>query len=547
MSDKVFFVSIVTALLVIVVTGFFFKEFLRVTSSSKMKFSTDKDSPTSYKDPSKLSQNLAAALPGSVLLPNNGMAFRQSAEHHWAQQESQVVPACIVRPRNIQELCTAVKILDQARGGGEGSEDGFFAVRSGGHSWVTGASSINGGTLIDLCLFSDVEVYEETSTAVIGTGARWGDVSKILEKKNLAVLGGRNSDVGVGGFLLGGGVSFFSPRFGLACSNVLKYEVVLASGEVVTATESTRPDLWRALKGGANNFGIVTRFTVRCFPQDKFWGGYLYLPSFQDKKVLSLFHDFLRKTDQVKQGTSYGENAAGPLTAFSYVQPVHMEITTIHLAYTEGLGIGKGWPSYWKSSPFASLWRYWSTVKTRTLTNATEELEALNTRGKRQQQTTSTIKNDLATLTAAYAIYQEGIAALRRAGVKGLIWTLVIQPLSPDWFRKGDPNPMGLHNCGDDPLVLLLYVAVWEHKKDDEVVRDRVWQSIERLEAIAAANGTSHPYKYLNYCGDGQKPFQSYGEEGLQFLRQVSQKYDPKSMFQKQCIGGFKLEMDTES
>ena len=36
--------------------------------------------------------------------------------------------------------------------------------------------------------------------------------------------------------------------------------MVLASGELVNANATSRPDLFRALKGGGNNFGVVTRF-----------------------------------------------------------------------------------------------------------------------------------------------------------------------------------------------------------------------------------------------------------------------------------------------
>jgi hypothetical protein len=52
---------------------------------------------------------------------------------------------------------------------------------------------------------------------------------------------------------------------------VYGYEVVLASGKVIYVTENSYPDLWLALKGGSNNFGIVTRFDVATFPQDKMW------------------------------------------------------------------------------------------------------------------------------------------------------------------------------------------------------------------------------------------------------------------------------------
>lgn len=45
-------------------------------------------------------------------------------------------------------------------------------------------------------------------------------------------------------------------------------KVVLANGTITTASETRNPDLFFALRGGSNNFTIVTAFTVRVFPQD---------------------------------------------------------------------------------------------------------------------------------------------------------------------------------------------------------------------------------------------------------------------------------------
>jgi FAD/FMN-containing dehydrogenase len=51
-------------------------------------------------------------------------------------------------------------------------------------------------------------------------------------------------------------------------------QVVLSSGEIVDANAKSNADLWSALKGGSNNFGVVTRIDLRTFPQGKFWGGF---------------------------------------------------------------------------------------------------------------------------------------------------------------------------------------------------------------------------------------------------------------------------------
>lgn len=81
---------------------------------------------------------------------------------------------------------------------------GLFAVRGGGHSPVSGAATIQGGVLIVLSLLRDVRPSSDESYASIGAGDKWGDVSRVLDEKGLAVVGGRNSDVGVSGLTLGG-------------------------------------------------------------------------------------------------------------------------------------------------------------------------------------------------------------------------------------------------------------------------------------------------------------------------------------------------------
>lgn len=63
---------------------------------------------------------------------------------------------------------------------------------------------------------------------------------------------------------MGGGISFLSPSQGYGADNNVELDVVLVNGTLVTATvDNEYADLFKALKGGANRFGIVTRFEVR--------------------------------------------------------------------------------------------------------------------------------------------------------------------------------------------------------------------------------------------------------------------------------------------
>lgn len=95
----------------------------------------------------------------------------------------------------------------------------LFAIRSGGHSAVHGAASVGGGALLDLGLLNEVRCSEDGSTVSVGAGARWGDVSQALDKRGLAVAGGRNSDVGVGGLALGGMSPLYSHIESVSCQS----------------------------------------------------------------------------------------------------------------------------------------------------------------------------------------------------------------------------------------------------------------------------------------------------------------------------------------
>lgn len=108
-----------------------------------------------------------------------------------------------------------------------------------------------------------------------------------------------------------GGISYFSARKGFACDNVVNYQVVLASGQVVNANVNENSDLWRALKGGSNNFGVVTRFDLRAFPQGDFWGGSILYDDSTSPQLLKAFVN-------LNKATNFDEYAA-LILSFSYV------------------------------------------------------------------------------------------------------------------------------------------------------------------------------------------------------------------------------------
>ena len=89
-----------------------------------------------------------------------------------------------------------------------------FAVRGGGHTPFAGAANIENGVTIDFGSMNQVTVNQNQTITSIGAGARWGSVYSTLDAMNLAVSGGRVSDVGVAGLTLGGKLAAFGENRG---------------------------------------------------------------------------------------------------------------------------------------------------------------------------------------------------------------------------------------------------------------------------------------------------------------------------------------------
>lgn len=118
-----------------------------------------------------------------------------------------------------------------------------------------------------------LQISDDRKSVIVGPGHTWGEVYTYLEQFDVAVAGGRLAPVGVPGLLLGGGISFYGNQAGWSADNVLEYEVVLSSGQIVKASATSNTDLFWALKGGSSNFGIVTSFKLRTFPSRKVFAG----------------------------------------------------------------------------------------------------------------------------------------------------------------------------------------------------------------------------------------------------------------------------------
>ncbi|TEB23037.1 FAD-binding domain-containing protein [Coprinellus micaceus] len=206
---------------------------------------------------------IAVALSASSAVHYAGNESFKKLSEHWASSSNQV-PACVVQPHTAEDVGKILKIIGKSRTP--------FAVMGGGHATSPFLSSTE-GVHISTSAFTSIEYNEVTKTVKFGAGLKWEELYAALEQYGVSVPGGRMPGIGVGGFILGGGYSLHTNQVGLSFDSVVAFELVKPTGEVVEVTNESDPELFFALKGGGNNFGIVTKFTMKAFPQGQIWGG----------------------------------------------------------------------------------------------------------------------------------------------------------------------------------------------------------------------------------------------------------------------------------
>jgi FAD/FMN-containing dehydrogenase len=152
-------------------------------------------------------------------------------------------------------------------------------VQATGHGLPGG---YEGGLLVTTRRLDGIRVDPEARTVRVQAGVRWGQVVQAAEPYGLAPLNGSAPSVGAVSYTLGGGLGILAREFGYAADHVRWLEVVTADGRLRRVTRESDPDLYWALLGAGQNFGIVTELEIGLLPVRSLYGGSL---AFDGRKV----------------------------------------------------------------------------------------------------------------------------------------------------------------------------------------------------------------------------------------------------------------------
>jgi FAD/FMN-containing dehydrogenase len=218
---------------------------------------------------------LARELPSGALVRPGDRRF-SSASRLFQPQFDDTRPAGVGYVRSAHDVAACIAFARRYRLP--------IAARCGGHSYAGWSGST--GLVVDVSALNGISA--RSGEAVIGAGARLIDVYTGLAAHGATIPAGSCPTVGVTGLTLGGGIGVTARAYGLTCDSLTSAQIVTADGKVRTASASSDPDLFWALRGGGGgNFGIVTSLGFRTHPAESCAYAFLNWPWSRAAAVVS--------------------------------------------------------------------------------------------------------------------------------------------------------------------------------------------------------------------------------------------------------------------
>ncbi|KAF5725023.1 FAD-binding domain-containing protein [Fusarium mundagurra] len=447
---------------------------------------------------------LRASLTTSDVLVPGDDGYQRSL-HRWSEAAEKPA-AYVVQVTNAHDVSKALLFAQEHRLD--------VAVVGGGHS-TSGSSSTDGGLVVDLTKMRNVTVDYANKTITAEGGTIWEDVDYAAAKYGLATVGGTVNHTGVGGLTLGGGYGWLTGKHGLTIDNLLAAEVVLADGRIMQTSESENPDLFWALRGAGQSFGVATSFTFRGYKQENsVYGGLLVFKPDALEKVVE-FANWLVQSTEGESGMVVGFGAPAPARKVSVLTIIYNGDQAKAREYFAPL---------FALEPVADLTREMP------YRDVNAMLNTVSTHGDRKTQKGSAFSVPLSTSLARTILtdYTKFINDVPDA-VKSIV---LMEFFSQRQVNKVSQTAMSFANRGEHYNIL--FGTRWVGDKNDKICRDwtrTMGQKVnEELKKDLKGDGVG---QYGNYDGVATSLAQEIFGVNYNRVLALKKQYDPKNVFNK--------------
>ncbi|KAH8693404.1 hypothetical protein GQ44DRAFT_635186, partial [Phaeosphaeriaceae sp. PMI808] len=465
--------------------------------------------------------------PGRVYFPRDSN-YKSEVKQYWSKCVRDLRPACVVLPTTVAEISAVIRVLNRYL-------DVNIAVKSGGHDPNPGHASTDGGVLIAMRRMSGAKYDKASGCAYIKPGGTWNDVIRDLEPQGVTVVGGRLGNVGVGGYLLQGGLSFLSAQYGLAVDSIVGWEAVMPDGSVVNVDAATKPDIAVAMRGSGSQFGIVTQFKMKAHPIGRVWGGFRLYSKTQRNVLFSTLHNFI---------VSGVKDPKAAIICSEILMIGGLAVILVHYFYDGAKPPTTGpfadflkipsFGSFTKRQKYSELLKFnaWvpgvvsgrASFRTFTIPYVASNPDIYNE-----------ISSKWCRITSSY------LGNFRHATSRCV---LVFQPFPSiigQHSQNAGGNAMGLSGSDPDRLIIELH-CMWSNRDDDGMLRGMSremtdWLQSKMPEWLAQAGGVEYMPYFMNDAMSDQNVGRSYRD--YEKFRALQMQIDPNGMFRKR-LGGFK-------
>ncbi|KAH9039783.1 hypothetical protein EDB85DRAFT_1887199 [Lactarius pseudohatsudake] len=433
-----------------------------------------------------------------------------------------------------------------------------FAVKGGGHTSNPGFSSTP-GIQISLLRFNKISFNDNKTELTVGAGCVFDEIYKVIRPENYNIVGG-GGGVGIGGWMMGGGYSLKTNQYGLGIDNLVRSQIVLPDGRRVTASADAESDLFWAIKGGGNNFGIATEFVLKTHRQGTNGNGYVYggLLTFNEaqvKHVKEAIVDFTTKNDpkaaivaafRFYRNHSVQEFKFTVLAFYDDIKPDGSDPFSHFLAITHQ---GRLANSDYTTLDVATnlLYSYvLADVATATLEGddsalysfPSSEIAGMSIMNARARWGTIMVSKYTSNLIDV--VEEEAKAAKQlMEQYNGKMVLTEIWPFLPTMFDQSVPSAWP-HKRGEPNGPLLVYF-MWEGRDNDGVWIDQMKTALDRIHRIALEEECTTPSAPV-YCNttleEVTTPEQIY-RDNLDRLSALRISYDPDNVMER--TGGFRI------